>query len=423
MPKLSASQPEPKFRNAKPRSEEYTISDGNGLAMLVTPDGSRRWIVRYRVGKERRKLAIKGGYPAISLAEAREETKRIQAMAKSGEDPAQVRKVAKQETRRQEEARREEEARTANTFEKMVRDWAQTTFGHLEPAYAASKLRRLEKDIFPYIGALPVSDIKPLQVLEALRKIEERQALETAQRVRGFCSEVFQFAVAQGLIESDPTRDIRKAMKRPIEGRFAALTDPQEVGHLLVAVDGYMGDPVTRIALRLAILTFVRPGNLREAQWSEFHNLDTPEKAEWRIPGEKMKVRRDRPFVVSLAPQAIALLRDLEPLTRHSPFLFPSKQTKGRCMSNNTMNTALRRMGYSKEQMTGHGVRAMARTLCAEALGFPPEVIEEQLAHAKAGPLRDSYDRTTHMESRRRLMREWADYLDKLREEARSHAA
>jgi integrase len=204
------------------------------------------------------------------------------------------------------------------------------------------------------------------------------------------------------------------ALPKPVETHFAAFTDPADVAKLMNAVSGYVGSVPTRVALRLGILTFVRPGNLREAEWTEFHHLDDPLRAEWRIPGEKMKMKTKRPFVVPLAPQAVALLDAVRPMTGHSKYLFPSELSKDRPMSNNTVNTAFRRMGYTKEEMTGHGVRAMARTLCHEVLGFAPEVIEEQLAHGKSGPLGDAYDRTTHMPERRRLMNSWADYLDQL---------
>jgi len=225
---------------------------------------------------------------------------------------------------------------------------------------------------------------------------------------------VFRYAVAIGLIESDPSRDLKGALAKARGSHFAALTDPQDVGGLLRAVDAYQGSLETRTALLLGILTFVRPGNLRMAEWSEFYDLDK-ENAEWRIPGEKMKVRTGRFFMVPLAPQAARLLEELRPLTGRSKYVFPSVLSQDRPISSNTVLTALRRMGYTKDEMTGHGVRAMARTICHEVLNFAPEVIEEQLAHGKSGALRDAYDRTTHMPERRRLMREWANYLDQLR--------
>jgi integrase len=305
----------------------------------------------------------------------------------------------------------------ANSFEAVALEWHAKASKTLTPTNSKWILRRLEANIFRRIGQIPVVEIKPPQVLAAIRAIEKQGKLETAHRVLSLCSQVFRYAVASGLVESDPTRDLRGAITKAKGGHFAALTSPEDVAGLLRAIDSYRGSPETRAALIFGILTFVRPGNLREAEWDEFFDLDKPSKAEWRIPGTKMKVRTDRPFVVPLAPQAIAVIAGLRPLTSQSKYLFPSARSTHRPMSNNAVLAALRRMGYTSEEMTGHGVRAMARTLCHEVLGFAPEVIEEQLAHGKAGPLGDAYDRTTHIGERRRLMREWADYLDRLKED------
>jgi integrase len=285
---------------------------------------------------------------------------------------------------------------------------------HLAYNNGIETMRRLEKNLFPWIGAKPISEIRAPDLLAPLRLVEERGARESAHRILGVCGQIFRFAVASGLVESDPSRDLRGALAKPTLTHFAAITNPEEVGALLRAVKGYQGNLETRVALKLGIQTFVRPGNLRMAEWDEFQNLDDPDRAEWRIPGQKMKVKTARPFIVPLAPQSIALLESLRPLAGKSKFLFPSIRSPLEPMSNNSINAALRRMGYTRDEITGHGVRAMARTLCHEVLGFAPEVIEEQLAHAKSGPLRDAYDRTTHLPERRRLMREWANYLDRL---------
>jgi len=417
MPKLAQQKAESTFRTAKPKDKTYLIGDGQGLHMAVDPDGSKRWVFVYRCNDRRRKLAIKGGYPAIPLKAAREEAARLREMVACGEDPAEERKAKRTEKQEEEAAKVEEEARNAATFEKVAREYCARTSDQLEPAYALLKLRQLERNIFPWIGSKPITDIRPPDVLAPLRLVEERGARESAHRILGFCGEIFRFAVASGLLESDPARDLRGALARPIETHFAALTDPAAVGGLLRAVDGYRGNLETRIALRLGILTFVRPGNLRAAEWSEFHDLDDLERAEWRIPGDKMKVRTKRPFVVPLARQAVELVESLRPLTGEGVYLFPSPRPSNppRPMSNNTVNAALRRMGFDSDEMTGHGVRAMARTLSHEVLGFAPEVIEEQLAHGKSGPLGGAYDRTTFMPERRRLMQAWADYLDGLK--------
>ncbi|HNY30367.1 MAG TPA: integrase arm-type DNA-binding domain-containing protein [Fibrobacteria bacterium] len=415
MPKLAEPKAPVVFSNAKPKAKAYLIPDGKGLCLLVTPEGGKRWVFRYRVEGKEKKLAIKGGYPAVSLKAAREEAERFRGMLARGEDPGEARKTGMEELAQKQETERQEAAKAADTFEKVAREWQATTTDHLSAYYAQSLLSRMEKDIFPWIGSTPISELRPPDILLPLRKIEERGARETAHRQLETCGRVFRYAVATGRLESDPSRDLRGALAKPKESHFAALTDPQDVAGLLRAVESYRGGLQTRVALMMGILTFVRPGNLRMAEWSEFVDMENPDAAEWRIPDEKMKVKTGRPFVVPLSPQVIALLEELRPLTGRSRFVFPSTRTMSRPMSNMTVLAALRRMGYSPEEMTGHGVRAMARTICHEVLGFAPEVLEEQLAHGKAGPLRGAYDRTTHMPERRRLMREWARYLDSLK--------
>lgn len=414
MPKLASNKAPTVYSNAKPKEKEYTIADGNGLYMVVTVDGTKLWDFRYRFGGRRRKLAIKGGFPTVSVKEAREEVARYLAQISEGIDPAEVRKAGVVEKQQEQQAAQREQAKSAATFEKVARDWFVKASEHLAHNNGIETMRRLEKNVFPWIGAKPISEIRPPDILAPLRLVEERGARESAHRILGVCGQIFRFGVACGLVESDPTRDLRGALAKPILTHFATITNPEEVGALLRAVAGYQGNLETRVALKLGIQTFVRPGNLRMAQWEEFHHLDDPDRAEWRIPGHKMKVKTTRPFVVPLAPQSIVLLESLRPLAGKSKFLFPSIRTPLKPMSNNSVNAALRRMGYTRDEITGHGVRAMARTLCHEVLGFAPEVIEEQLAHGKAGPLRDAYDRTTHMPERRRLMREWATYLDGL---------
>jgi integrase len=438
MPKLATPLTEVCFRNAKPGSlkpkelwknpevsesfpdGEFLVPDGKGLNLRVKPGLSRPdelskvWIFRYRFGGKEKQVAIKGGYPAVSLKKAREEADKLRALVAEGKDPAELRKADREAGKLQAEEAEVEQVKAENTFEKVAKDWFKQAAPLLSELNGINTWRRLEVNILPVIGARPIAELKPPDILAPLKVVASRGAKESAQRILGNCSQIFRFAVHSGLIESDPTRDLRGALPKPVETHFAAFTDPKDVAILMRAVSGYAGDLPTRVALRLGILTFVRPGNLREAEWTEFHNLEDPEKAEWRIPGDKMKVKTKRPFIVPLAPQAIALVREIHPYTSHSRYLFPSALTANRPMSNNTVNTAFRRMGYTKEEITGHGVRAMARTLCHEVLGFAPEVIEEQLAHGKAGPLGGAYDRTTHMPERRRLMRKWASYLDRL---------
>ncbi len=415
MPRLVEPKAPLVYANAQPKAKAYLVNDGRGLALQVDPDGTKRWLFRYSFEGQQKKIGIKGGYPGVSLKTAREEADRFRVMLANGKDPKVVRKADGDEVAREQEEQRREEERKSTSFEKVAREWHQKESEHLANSSSEAVIRRLAKDLFPFIGAKPITEFTPPDILQPLRLVEARGSTETAHRLLGMCGQIFRFAVASGLIQSDPSRDLRGALSRPVEGHFAALTNPKDVGGLLRAIDDYRGSPETRTALIFGVLTFVRPGNLREAKWCEFHNLDQPEIAEWRIPGGKLKVRSRKDFVVPLAPQAIRLLETLRPLTGQSQFVFPSARSKNRPMSNMAVLAALRRMGYTSSEMTGHGVRAMARTICHEVLRFAPEVIEEQLAHGKAGALRDAYDRTTHMPERRRLMKEWANYLDKLR--------
>ena len=415
MPRLADPKAPLVFANAKPREKAYLVNDGRGLALLVIPDGAKRWLFRYSYGGRQKKIGIKGGYPAVPIKTAREEADRFRAMLAVGQDPIQVRKEGQEDTARKLEAERVVAARKSDTFEKVAREWHSKEAETLAEITSVATMQRLVKDLFPYIGTRAIADFTPPDILVPLRKVEGRGAKESARRLLGYCSQIFRYAVQTGRIQSDPSRDLRGALSRPKERHFAALTKPEDVCGLVRAFESYNGTPETRIALEFGLLTFVRPGNLRQAEWSEFYDLDKPDRAEWRIPGKKLKVRTQRDFVVPLAPRSLELLDELRPLTGSSKYLFPSARSKLRPMSSNTVLAALRRMGYSTEEMTGHGVRATARTICDEILGFSPEVIEEQLAHSKPGSLRDAYDRTTHMPQRRRLMSEWARFLAHLR--------
>jgi len=415
MPKLASHQAETVFRNAKAKLKQYLIADGDGLNMLVMPDGSKRWIFRYRFAGDRRSVTIPGGYPKTSAKVAREETARLRSILARGEDPTQLRKAGQAAALQQQELLKQ--SQFVRTFEMVAREWHKKAAEYLAPSNALATMQRLEKNMFPWIGSRPISELRPPEILAPLRIVEERGAKESAHRILGVCSQIFRYSVAVGFIESDPTRDLRGALSKVQQQHFAAFTDPKDVAGLLRSADAYHGSLEVRTALMLGILTFVRPGNLRAAEWSEFHNIEHPGQAEWRIPGTKMKVQTGKAFIVPLAPQSTRLLFDLRPLTGTGRYLFPSPRSSDRPMSSNAVLSALRRMGYTTDEMTGHGVRAMARTLCHEVLGFAPEVIEEQLAHGKSGPLRGAYDRTTHMPERRRLMIEWANYLDKLKTE------
>jgi integrase len=273
-----------------------------------------------------------------------------------------------------------------------------------------SKIRTwLEKDVIPYIGKMPIAAIGPRDVLAALRKMEARGALDSVQRVKQICGQVFRYAVATGSAERDVTQDLRGALAKPTHGNFAAITDPKKAGELLRSIFDYQGHTYTVAALKLAPLVFVRPGELRTAEWVEI-NLDA---AEWRIPSQKMKMKVDH--IVPLSKQAVEILLALKPVTGHGRFIFPSIRTGERPMSENTINAALRGMGYAADIHSAHGFRAMARTIMDEVLGERVDLIEHQLAHAVKDPNGRAYNRTSHLPARRVMMQVWADYLDKLR--------
>ncbi|HZJ17491.1 MAG TPA: integrase arm-type DNA-binding domain-containing protein [Chthoniobacteraceae bacterium] len=400
---------EVKIRTFKPGQKAVRLSDERGLYLEVTPNGGRWWRLRYRFdGKE--KLISLGTYPDTGLKAARERRDAARRLLESGVDPS--------------EARRAEKASTlqvgTNSFEAVAREWHATIHvAQVSAGHAARTLIRLEQDVFPWLGRLPIGEIKAPQLLQATRRVEARGAIETAHRVLQACGQVFRYAIATGRAERDPTPDLRGALKPVLVQHMAAITDPQRVGELLRAIEGYKGMPITRAALQLAPLVFVRPGELRKAEWSEF-DLDA---AVWRIPAARMKHTKQEklsgaPHVVPLSRQALAVVRELQPLTGHGRYVFPSPRTGERPMSDNGVLSALRRMGFPSDEMTGHGFRAMARTLLAERLNVDEAVIEAQLAHAVKDALGRAYNRTEFLEQRRKMLQTWADYLDKLREGA-----
>jgi len=397
MPKRITPLSEVKVRTAKPQENSYKIFDGGGLFLLVTPSGGRLWHFKYRYDKKERKLTF-GPYPEISLADARQRRDEARKQVANGIDPGAVRK-----------AQRQAETEETETFEVIAREW-HTKFTHTwAPGHAVKLLSALKRDLFPWVGSRPIKELKAVELLESLQRIEGRGALETAHRMRGLLGQIFRYAVATGRAERDPTADLRGALPQPNENHHAAITDPKEVAPLLRAIDGYQGHFVVKCALRLAPMLFVRPGELRHAEWAEI-DLD---EAVWNIPAHKMKMKE--PHLVPLSNQAVEILRELQPLTGRSRYVFPSARSFARPMSNNAILAALRRMGYDKDTMTGHGFRAMARTILDEVLQFRPDFIEHQLAHAVRDPNGRAYNRTAHLEERRRMMQKWADYLDALK--------
>jgi integrase len=389
-----------KARNAKPKNKQYKLFDKDGLFLLVSPAGGKWWRFKYRFGGKEKLISL-GTYPEIGLAKARERRDVARSQVANGIDPSQARKALK--------AAREQ---CENTFEVVAREWHGKFVSTWSPGHAKTILSRLESNVFPWIGPSPINDIKAPELLMVLRRIESRGALETAHRVRGICGQVFRYAVATGRTERDPAADLRGALPPVKPTHHAAITDPEKIGGFLRGIDGYQGSLVTRCALKLAPLLFVRPGELRQAEWEE---IDL-EAAEWNIPAKKMKTRQAHS--VPLSRQALEILQELKPLTGAGRYVFPSARTVLRPMSNNAVLGALRRMGIGKDEMSGHGFRAMARTILDEVLQVRVDYIEHQLAHAVKDPNGRAYNRTAFLEQRREMMQTWADYLDGLKKEA-----
>jgi integrase len=384
------------IKNTRAIEKPLKLFDGGGLYLLVNPNGSRWWRFKYRyLGKE--KLLSFGTYPDVSLKDARDRRDDARKQLAADIDPGEHRKARKTALT----------VSLQNSFEVVAREW----FARYSPNWAAGHsdkiIRRLERDIFPWLGGRPIADIGAPELLAVLRRIESRGAIETAHRAQQNCSQVFRYAVATGRTQRDPTGDLRGALAPVKERHHASITDPKRVGELMRAIDGYRGSFITKCALRLAPLVFVRPGELRKAKWTEV-DLD---KAEWRIPAARMKAREQH--IVPLSTQAVAILRELHGLTGAKDHVFPGARTNGRAMSENTVNAALRRLGYAKDEMTGHGFRSMASTLLNEQ-GWHRDAIERQLAHAERNNVRAAYNFAEHLPERRRMMQAWADYLDKL---------
>jgi integrase len=377
-------------KSAKPREKAYKLSDEKGMFLLVTPAGSKWWRLKYRfAGKE--KLLSLGVYPEIGVRDARDRRDAARKLLLNGIDPSidrQMQKAASSE-------------RSENSFERVAREW----FAKFSPKWATGHASKI-------IRRLPIAEIKASLLLATLRRIEERGAIETAHRAQQNCSQVFRYAVATGRAERDPSTDLRGALPPPLKTHLAAIVEPVALGALLRAIEGYSGSPATKAALRLAPLVFVRPGELRMAEWEEF-DLNA---AEWCLPAKKMKMCA--PHIVPLCKQALKIIEELKPVTGHGRYLFPGERTGERPISDNTLNAALRRLGYSTNEVTTHGFRATARTLLDEGLGYRVDWIEHQLAHVVKDPNGRAYNRTAHLDARRRMMQKWADYLDQLRQGA-----
>ncbi|EIJ36217.1 tyrosine-type recombinase/integrase [Thiothrix nivea] len=388
-------------KNAKPtpdgKPKRYT--DGGGLYLHVTSSG-KYWRYNYRMDGKQKTLAL-GAYPDTSLKQAREGHQAARELLARGIDPSSHKQAAKG-------ARLAEQA---NSFEAVALEWHVKFSADQAESHSSRNKRRLEKHVFPYVGGRIIGEIEPPDILAVLRKIEEAGTLETAHRVKTIISQVFRYAVATGRATRDQTADLKGALP-PAKGKhFAAITDPQEVGELLRAMDDYRGAMETRIALQLSAYLFTRPGELRQMEWAE---VDTV-KAVWVIQAEKMKA--GRVHVVPLCSQALALLEEMKPITGKRRYVFPSRTDTSKPMSNNTIRQALRRLGYDNDTMTAHGFRALASTRLYE-MGFHSDLIEKQLAHSVGSEVRRAYDRSQHIEQRTAMMQTWADYLDSLRDGA-----
>ena len=394
------------IRNVKPAAKPVKLFDGGGLYLEVFPVGGKLWRMKYRFGGKEKRLSF-GAYPTVGLMEAREKRKEAHELLAKGKDPGEEKKAAKEAAIAGEAAIL---AARENTFEAVARDWFETWRKGKSPAHARSKFARLERDVFPWIGNKPVAEVTTPVVLELLRRIEAKGHGETAFRAKVAISQVMRFAIAAGKADRDPCPDLRGILATRQTKHMAAIIDPVKVGELLRAIDQYSGSYVVRAALALAPLVFVRPVELRAARWADI-NLD---KAEWRYTVSKTKTDH----LVPLSRQAVEILHNLKPITGRDELVFPGTRS-GRPISDGTINRALQAMGYdTKNEMTGHGFRAMARTLLAEELHYPPEVIEHQLAHKVPGALGTAYNRTKYLKERVPMMQAWADYLDRLKKGA-----
>jgi len=386
-----------KIQNATAQKKTVRLFDGRGLYLEIAPTGSRWWRFKYRFAGKEKRISL-GVYPDVGLKKARDRRDEMRKLVADGIDPSAARKQQKLMAL----------DAAANTFEAVAREWFEKHSANWEASYSVKLLARLEANIFPWLGDRPIRDIKPPELLSVLRRVESRGVLETAHRLMNYCGNIYRYAVATGRAERDISSDLRGALPPSTPQHHASVTDPEGVAALLRAIDGYRGSNVTRYALQLAPLVFVRPGELRKAEWSE---IDL-EAGEWRIPPGRMKMKTKH--IVPLSSQAVAILRALQPLTGKGHYLFPGARSRERCMSENTVNGALRRLGWSGSEMTGHGFRSMASTLLNEQ-GWNRDAIERQLAHTERNSIRAAYNYAEHLPERRRMMQAWSDYLHTLR--------
>jgi len=384
------------IRNVKPTDKPVRLYDGGGLYLEVSPAGGKLWRFKYRFNGKYKTYSI-GKYPRTSLSQARDELQKAKKQLDNGIDPSA--------------AKREQKLRQSKTFESVALEWWNAQKEKWTRGHAQTVWRRLELNALPWLKDKPINEISTAELLQALRRVESRGAIDTTRRTSQYLNNIFIYAVACGYTENNPAGNIVKALKVTTKKSMPAITEPALIKDLLKAIDGFQGSFVVKSALSFAPLVFVRPGELRQSEWSEF-DLDA---GLWTIPAKKMKMRRDH--LVPLSSQALEILRELEPLTGDGKYVFPSVRTKARPMSENTLNVALRRLGYSKDKMVAHGFRTMASTRLHE-LGWKSDIIEFQLAHADKNKVRGIYNRAEYLEERKKMMQAWADYLDDLKKTA-----
>ncbi|MBF0548333.1 MAG: integrase arm-type DNA-binding domain-containing protein [Candidatus Riflebacteria bacterium] len=396
---------ETQIKNAKPGEKSRSLFDGGGLYLLIQPNGSKGWRFKYTFDGKGKLLSM-GIYPEVGLKEARERREEARKLIASGVDPQVNRKAAK--------AGRLE--RSTNSFETIAREWLAKRATILSPGHILRIQRQLEVDIFPWIGGKHIAKVTPPEILDVLRRIESRGAIETAHRAQSNISQIFRYAGSTGRVSADPCWNLRGALTPVKKQHLASITEPKKFATLLLAIDNYVGGFVVKSAFKLAPLLFVRPGELRQMIWEE---VDL-EAVEWNFTASKTKPE----FTVPLSTQALKILKEIHPLTSGGKYVFPNPRTPdgSRPLSENAILVALRSLGYTKEEMTGHGFRASARTMLDERLNFRPDFIEAQLAHAVKDPLGRAYNRTKFLKERREMMQAWADYLDELKKSEKGGA-
>ena len=385
-------------KQAKPKEKPYRMFDGLGLYLHVQPNGSKYWRMKYRYADKEKTFSI-GIYPTFSLREAREARNQAKKLLAQGIDPSAKKQADKR-------ARKES---GANTFEALASEWFITKMQDKSKSHQKRTQSLINTHLLPAFGKMPIKDVTPQILLDALRKIEAKGHIETAHKTKQTAGQIFRFAVATGRADRDPSIDLKGALQPVNVKHHAAITEPQAFGNLLIALDSYQGSVVVMTALKLSPLFFCRQGELRHMEWAE---IDW-DKKQWELPAEKMKMRE--PHIVPLCKQAIELLQNLHAITGRGEYVFPNPRSGSRPMSENAVRSAIRTLGYTNEEMTPHGFRATARTLLDEELGYPFELIEHQLAHAVRDPTGRAYNRTKHLEKRHDMMQGWADYLDKLK--------